>query len=107
MNYEMVLSTGKKVEVREPEIKDQDMAAQLVAVKSGDNAMSFAMMLQSEIIKMLIISVNGKILSGLEKDQLDQVFTYQEYGELQMGIKDILGEVKKPQINLVKISGDK
>jgi hypothetical protein len=65
------------------------------------------MMLQSEIIKMLIISVNGKILSGLEKDQLDQVFTYQEYGELQMGIKDILGEVKKPQINLVKISGDK
>jgi hypothetical protein len=60
MNYEMLLSTGKKVVVREPLIKDQDIAAASVASKAGENSMSFAMHVQSEIIKQLIVSVDGK-----------------------------------------------
>ena len=107
MNYEFKLSSGKKVVVREPAIRDQDLAAEIVSSRAGDNAMAFAMLLQSEIMKMLIVSVNGKVLSGIEKDQLDKSFEYAEYTELQMGIKEILGEVKKPQISIVKESGKK
>ncbi len=102
MNYELKLTSGKKVVVREPSIKDQDLAAEMVSSRAGDNAMAFAMMLQTEIMKMLIVSINGKVLSGIEKDQLDKHFEYTEYSELQLGIKEILGEVKKPQISLVK-----
>lgn len=107
MNYELKLTNGKKVIVREPSIKDQDLAAELVSSRAGDNAMAFAMMLQTEIMKMLIVSVNGKTLSGVEKDQLDKVFDYAEYSEVQMGVKEILGEVKKPQISIIKESGKK
>lgn len=107
MQYELVLSTGKKVVLRPPTIRDQDVAAQMVSGRAGDSPMAFTMMIASEIVKLLIVSVNGKALSGVEKDMLDKFFDFQEYGELQMGVKEILGEVKKPQINLVKPSGDK
>jgi hypothetical protein len=108
MQYELILTTGKKVIVREPKIKDQDLAASAVAGKAGENSMSFAMHVQTEVIKQLIISVDGKVLSGQDKEKLDNHFSFQEYSELQLGIKDILGEVKKPQISLVKENcGDK
>ena len=108
MNYELLLSTGKKVVIREPQIRDQDSAASAVSSKAGDSAMNFALLLQTELTKSLIVSIDGKVLSGLEKESLDKVFSYKEYSELLLGIREILGEAKKPQISIVKeSSGDK
>ena len=47
-------------------------------------------------------------MSGQEKENIDKIFTFKEYSELQMGVKEILGEAKKPQISIVKENcGDK
>ncbi len=107
MNYEMVLSTGKKVVLREPKIADQDLAAQEVAPEAGDSTISFMLLLQTALLKSLIVSVDGKVLTGQEKESLDKIFGYVEYSELQLGAKEILGEVKKPKINMVKDCGSK
>lgn len=100
---ELKLKTGKKVILREPEVGDQEAAAENVTNQS-DNQFVFGMNVQKELIKMLLISIDGKKLSGTEKENLKGLFTLQEYNQLILGVSSFLDRPEMPQINFVKIS---
>lgn len=107
--YKLTLKSGKTVTVREFKIKHTEQAAELAGARAGTNPALLQVLVQKEIVKLLIVEVNGKALTGAEKEDLDSVFTTREYGEVVKGIDEITegGEkLGKPQIEPV-ISGDK
>ncbi len=53
--------------------------------------MVLAMAMQKEIIKMLIIEIDGKVLSATEKEKLDNILTYKDYQQLQKVVQEIGG----------------
>lgn len=105
MHYEMELSTGKKVVVREPEVGDEEKAAQAVGERAGSSNQAFAVLAQVEIVKQLVISVNGQTLSLKDKHDLKAHLNYAEYNELVAGVTELLGKPKKPKMTMLPSSG--
>jgi len=89
--FKVTLGTGKVVLIRELQIKHQELAAKAAAPSAGDNAMLLAMAMQKEIIKMLLVEIDGKALSANEKENLDKLFTYKEYQQIQKVVQEIGG----------------
>ena len=98
---EMKLKTGKKVVLREPEVGDQEKAAESVTNQS-DNQYVFGMNVQRELLKMLLVSIDGKVLSGTDKENLKSLFTLPEYNQMIVGLSSFLEKPEMPQINFVK-----
>jgi hypothetical protein len=81
--YKVKLSTGKEVYLRQIKIKDQEMAAKAAGRSSdGDNKIAMAIAMQKELIKILLTQIDGKPLKAVEKEDLDSLFSYQEYMQL-------------------------
>lgn len=104
-NLKATLASGKVVVMRPFTIADQESAAIRVADKAKGNTTILQMLMQKEVIKMLIVTVDGKTLSGLEKEQLDNVFTMGEYLQVMKVLEEMMGNVESPKIEFV--SGDK
>ncbi len=100
---ELKLSTGKKVVLRQPEVGDQETAAENVTNQS-DNQYIFGMNVQKELLKLLLVSIDGKKLNGTEKENLKSLFTLPEYNQLILGVGSFLEKPEMPQINFVSIS---
>lgn len=87
------LSSGKVVHLREPLIADTETAAQSAGNQSkGDNQLHMGMILQKELLKLLLVKVDGKTLSMTDKQVLDKVFKFKEYSEVLKAVKMVLGE---------------
>lgn len=106
--FKIVLGTGKTVLMRDVKIQHQELAAKAAAPNAGDNPMLLAIGMQKEMIKLLLIEVDGKALTGNEKEKLDSLFTYREYQQIQKVIQEITGgdDVGKFQMETV-FSGNK
>lgn len=81
--YKVVLNSGKEVLLREPKIKHRNLAAKAVAGQSQGDQFVFVVMMAHEMLKLLIHSVNGKKLGAKELLDLDDIFTSQEYAQLE------------------------
>lgn len=104
--HKLTLSTGKVVLVREPKIKDQELSAQLAGAKAGnDNNLSAAILWQKEMTKLLLLKINDKQLTAAEKENLDELFSLREYGEVSMALKQLIGDMSggKFQMELVPV----
>lgn len=101
------LSTGKECLLREYRIKHSNLAVAAAAARSGENQMVFANNMAQELIKILIIQVNGKNISAVEAEDLDSLFTAAEYSQLQRVLKKMMGddEVGKFQVEMVTSGG--
>ena len=102
------LSTGKIVLLREPKIRDQELATRSAASKSNsDNALVVATNIQKEMLKALIVDVAGAKPSPAQLEDLDSLFSYREYLELSSVINQLAGgdSEKKSTTELVKTSG--
>lgn len=93
------LSGGKVVLLREMKIKYQNLALQAIGNKAKDNQLLAGSLMVQELIKILIIDIDGKKPSSQELEKLDEVFTYKQIQQLQvvvgklMGGEDDLGEL--------------
>jgi hypothetical protein len=80
--YRVVLSSKKEVHVREPKIGDLETAAQVAGKGAGDNQALLGIKLQKELLKSLLVQVDGKVITMTEKEQLDKIFSFKEYQQL-------------------------
>jgi hypothetical protein len=80
--HKVTLGTGKVVILREPEINDQEIAMQLAAPKGKDSPMLLVTFAQKELMKLLILEIDGKRPSKIELEQMSKLFTLAEYNQL-------------------------
>lgn len=91
MVHKVTLSTGKEVLLREMKIKHQNLAIKAASKQAGDSNTLLASLMQQEIIKQLIFQIDGKQVSGKEMENLDEVFTYSEFGQIAQVIQKLMG----------------
>ena len=107
--FKVTLSTKKVVLLREVKIKHQELAAMSASPKSGGDNTVFAILMQKELLKQLIVQVNGKAVKPMELEDLDNLFSFSEYTQLNQVLNKVTGigedTLGKFQIEVVN-SGD-
>lgn len=95
----VVLTGGKTVLLRELKMKHQNLALQAVGAKGKDNQMLTGSLMIQELIKILIVQIDGKTPKASELENLDEIFSYKQIQQLMgavgklMGGDDDLGEL--------------
>lgn len=95
----MILKTKKEVVVREMDLSDQRAAAKNIGATVNEAEMQIAM--QQELVKLLLVSIDGKKLKGLEKENLKELLTWGEYNQILMVVKDMLGNDEMPKVEMI------
>ena len=106
-NMEIEFESGKKVVLRDFKIRDLQIGAQAASKRGGDNQFSFSICLQQEMLKMLLVSVDGKILTAMELEQIDNFLEPGEYMALSGVIQELLGNAPIKGKAFVPTSGNK
>lgn len=100
----ITLSTSKVVLLRDYKIKHQELAVMAAAPRCGDNQFLLATMLPKELLKILLVSIDGKEISNREVENLDDLFSVLEYSQLLQVINELSGgkaEMGKYQLEVV------
>jgi rRNA pseudouridine-1189 N-methylase Emg1 (Nep1/Mra1 family) len=90
---EIELEGGKKIAFRRMKIKDYDLATEM-AGRKATNQFTFAAAVQHELLKLLITSVDGKALTTLQREDLDQVLEIQDYNTCMEYMGEVAGKRK-------------
>lgn len=102
MVHKVTLSSNKIVHMRPMKMRYEELAAQAASGKSGDNANMLAYFMQAELIKLLVIDVDGKKPTAAEIEKLDGIFSYEEISQLRRVVQQLMGESKvAPQVEIV------
>ena len=109
--HKVTLGSKKVVLIREMMIKHQELAARAASgkVSNPDNKMELAIAMQNELLKILVVKIDGKVIKPIDLEDLDNVFKYAEYAQLLQVIEKLTGgkaEMGNFQIELLP-SGDK
>lgn len=103
--YKVTLPGAKVVHLRQMTIKIKNQCIESAANALGKEASGpvFQNRLQDDMLKTLIFDVNGKVPSGAEREDLDNLFSMSEYAALSTALTEIMGigEEKKSKIELV------
>lgn len=105
MQFKCTLDTGKVVLLREFKIKDKNVAAETAAIRSGNNPTAFEAYMQDEVLKLLVVEIDGKKMTKSQVEDLDAVFSFSEYQQLLFQVKEMLGQGKKPSVEIVNSTG--
>ena len=89
--YKFTLPNKMEITLREPKISDTSRATQVAGKKAGTNQAHLNILIQEEVVKLLLVSVNGKVLKNSEKESLDTLFTLKEYGNVLKAVNMISG----------------
>ena len=108
MVHKVVLSSKKEVLLREMKIKYQNLALKAIGQRGGDNNMLTDSLMQQELLKILIVQVDGKPVDSKVLEQLDEVFAYAEYMQLLQVVNKISGgnELGEFQTEIVPIGSN-
>lgn len=82
---------GKTISFRPMKIKDYSMAAEQ-AGRAATNQYTFTVALQHELIKLLVVAVDGKKLTATQREDLDQVMSVQEYNACMEYVGEAVGK---------------
>lgn len=97
----VTLSSKKEVLLRYPKIKHQRIAAQVAGKAAGNNQAHLQVMVQEEMVKLLLHSVDGAVLSGPQREDLDSLFSIAEYNEVLKAVDKMGGDMSgEPQIGI-------
>jgi hypothetical protein len=105
----VTLTSGKVVLLRDIKIKHTELAAQEAAPKANGDANVLSMLMQKILVRMLIVKINDKQPSATELEDMDELFTMAEYGQILQVVKKLTGgdeAGKLPAIEVVS-SGSK
>lgn len=91
----ITLSTGKIVLIRVLQIKHMEQAEQLAGAIAG---MKFI----KEMIKLLVVKIDDKMIKPAQLENLDALFSIKEYMEVTQVVGNFIGaETKAPQVETV------
>ena len=103
----VTLSSGKVVLLREMKMKYQTLAIKAVGSKAGDNTALLGLLSQQEVLKQLIVQIDGKTMTAKTMESLDELFSYQDIVQLMNVLGKIsggdMGEIQTENV----IIGDK
>lgn len=91
MVHKVTLSSKKEVLMREMKIKFQNLAIKAVGNRAGENQAMLGNLMQQELLKQLVVQIDGKAITAKELENLDEVFTYSEYGQLLQVLQKLMG----------------
>lgn len=96
------LKTGRTATMREITVDMQREATALAAtrVKEG-NTVVLGMEAQHELLKMCIVRVNDKVLTGIEKEEISKTLNMVEYNQCVMAIEKMAGKIEEPEIEFI------
>ena len=105
--HKVVLSSGKEVLLKEMKIKYQNLALKAVGNKAGENKALLASMMGQELLKILIFQIDGVAPGPKELENLDDIFSFQDFQEITGVIGKIMGgdEMGELQTEIVNIGG--
>jgi hypothetical protein len=87
------LSSGKQIYLKEPTIGDTETAAKVAGKKAGsDNQVYLGVVLQKEMLKILLVAIDGKQLNLTDKEQVDKLLTYKEYNQALKAVQMVLAD---------------
>lgn len=84
----VVLRSGKTVYLRMMQISDTEKAAQKVSAKAGGDSNVLQILMQKALVQLLLVKMAAKegdkpeAISGVERENLDALFTIQEYSDI-------------------------
>lgn len=113
--YKVVLNKGpvtKTVLLREMKVKYENEALSAVGNRGGKNQNLGQKLMADELLKILIVEVDGKRPTALELEQIDKMFTYAEVGALRKVMSKLLGadeegELETPSFEIMRQSSGK
>ena len=98
--YKVTLPTKKTIILREPKISDTRVASQVAGKKAKDNQAYLGVCMQEELVKLLLVEVDGKVLSAVEKEQIDSIFSLKEYGWVLKAVQQITGDEEEGELQM-------
>lgn len=106
--YKVTLGSKKVVLLRELKIKHQELAAQAASPKANGDTTLFALMSQKELLKQLILQVNDQPVKPIQLENLDDLFTFAEYTQLNQVLNKMGGDeaAGKYQLEVVTSGGN-
>lgn len=87
----VTLSGNKVVMLRPMKMKYQNLALQSIGSKAKDNQMLAGSLMLQELMKILIINIDGNKVSPAQLENLDDVFSYKQLQQLQSVVGKIMG----------------
>jgi hypothetical protein len=107
--HKITLSTKKVVMLREPKIKHQELAQKAIGKRASDDQMLYATLMQKELLKILLHSVDGKPVDQVKlssEDGLDDLFSFGEYAQINQALGQVMGGATgEVQSELIIIGG--
>lgn len=88
------LDNSRKFTFRKMKISDYNLAAKSAARVSGNDQMVFQVALSGELLKLLLVSINGVELDAIQRENLDSVMSVEEYNALLGSVGDSMGKLK-------------
>jgi len=108
--FKVTLDSEKVVVLREMTIKLKNQTVEAAALRVPEKVSPavFQSCLQDEMLKCMIVSIDGKNPSGGEREDLDALLSFSEYQDLMQAMADTMGkdpEKKvKPKVEIVIIN---
>ncbi len=87
------LSSGKIVLLRTLKIVHFELAVKAVGGRGKGNATLQQVLTNKELMKLLLHSVDGKVLGPTDAEDLDALFTIAEYQQVQHVIGEMAGAI--------------
>lgn len=95
--YLLTLDTGKTVKLKECTVSDVNNARKVGISKGGTESD-----IQDELIRQVLLEVDGKELSLVDKERpLDVHLSLKEYMQVSTFLADEMGVGKKPQVKVL------
>jgi len=107
--HKVTLSSKKVVLLRDIKIKHYELAMKAAGAKSGKNDLLAGFTSSTELMKMLIVQIDGKDVNKAQIENLDDLFTASEFRQLAKFIDKLQqpeGEDEDPKSEVVSF-GDK
>lgn len=104
MVHKVTLTSGKVVLLRDIKIKDYELAMKAAGARSGKNELLAGFSSSCELLKMLIVQIDGKDVSKASVENLDALFTASEFRQLSKFLEKLQqaeGEDEDPKSEVV------
>jgi len=102
--HKVTLSSKKVVLLRDIKIKHYELAMKAAGAKSGKNELLAGFTSSVELMKMLLVQIDGKDITKAQIENLDELFTAAEFRQLSKFIDKLQqseGEDEDPKSEVV------
>lgn len=99
--YKVTMSCGTEVTLRPMKIKDYQNSAAIAGKQAAGNPALTSLLMQNEILKSLLLEKDGKVLGNAEKEDLDALFSIDQYHQLMSVVEGLLGKGQAPKMEMI------